>query len=103
MTMDSMAKLENDLRLASEQRRYGAVGRLALEFGEAARRVIGSLEPGDPAAARIAQQVLCALESSRLLALSGRAMIADELRSIPIRKRYLVKSPPRPSIVRLDG
>jgi hypothetical protein len=101
--LDNLAKLETELRVASEQQRYAAVARMALALGNAARSEIGKLEPADPAAARIAQQVLGALEWSRLIVLAGRARTAGKLRCIPFLNRYLAKCPPRPSMVRLDA
>jgi hypothetical protein len=103
MMPENLAKLELELRLASEQQRYGAVERLALAFGDAARREIGKLEPGDPAAARIAQHVLDALERSRLIALAGRARTAGKLRCIAFLNRYLAKFPSRSPMVRVDA
>jgi hypothetical protein len=103
MIPEDLANLEIELRLACEQQRYGAAERLALAYGDAARREIEKLEPSDPAAARIARHVLGALERARLIALAGRARTAGKLRCLPFLKRYLAKSPSRPSMVRMDA
>jgi hypothetical protein len=101
--LDDLVQLEMELGLASEQQRYAAVERLAEAFGDAARREIEKLEPGDPAAARIVERVLRALDRSRLITLAGRARVAGKLRCVPFLNCYLAKSPQRPPIFRMDA
>jgi hypothetical protein len=103
MIPKDLARLEIELRVACEQERYGAVERLALAFGDAARREIGKLEPGDPGAAKIGRHALDALERSRLVVLAGRARSAGKLRCIRFLNRYQAKSVPRPPMVRMDA
>jgi hypothetical protein len=103
MIPEPLVQLESELRQACVQQRYGAVEHLALEFGDAARREIAKLKPGDASIARIAQHVLSVLEWSRLITLTGRARTAGELRGIPFLNRYLSRSLPRPPTVRIDA
>jgi len=88
-SFEQFTQAEAGLRKAVRLRRYADIGGLAEAFCAAAVTYRGSLAPGDPAAAGLADRVLGTIEWARVMLLAARAANADELRRLPCVNRYL--------------
>jgi hypothetical protein len=91
--MNSLEKLEGELRTAVESRRYREVERLVVEYCDAARAYLRSLAPGDPVVLETQKSVANMLEWTSRMLQAGRESIALELSRLPRVKRYL-QTPP---------
>jgi len=99
--LDRLTQIEADLKQAAERSDYEAVDRMALEFGDTARRLLSTLPPAE--ILTTAQRVLDTLEWTRMVVLTGRANTAQELRSIPFVNRYLASSRSNSLGVQMDA
>jgi len=95
MTATAHAAIEKELRDAVVQRRYARIPGLAHEFRLSAEALAAALPSGAERRDLIAGAAEV-LEWARLSLCAARAAIADELRTLPFVRRYLVAAnPPR--------
>jgi hypothetical protein len=102
MFPDILAKLEQELRGAVAERRYGEVALLAAMFCDTAQKHAAAFPPGDPAAAQFAAAVAGVLEGARITLCIAREEIREQLRQVPIVGRYVGSPHPTAETVLLD-
>jgi len=102
MIPESLARIEEDLRIAVESQRYEDVQRLAVLFCQSATGHVRELPPRGPEVKVIADRVQEVLHWTILMARTARASYAAELRRVVMLNKYLHHVGATPANMQVD-